>query len=1264
MASNAGRAGKGGPTGIEMTSPEAWSGQQLEQAGTDYLRLNAQQDTCRGRVWRFMDGVTPAGKVYEFFNVGLILFNTVCFIFGSLFDIRYNIDTDGRYLGPSCDWCDLVLFGNNPNNELHGSSLLEIGTVIVFSVDYLFRFYSCIEDPDWPTRSRYVFSFFSVVDLVAILPFYIEQLSRVEIGATQFLRLLRLLRLFRFEGRYSVAFTLLQDVFKQKSTVLITAGFVGGVVWIICSGFYYLAEHKNPLMIYCPTCPDVDMDACTISPVGFVDCAKGGCPGGSSTCFGLFESIPRAMFQTIVNLFGEFPLATQYRGWGMVVGTIVALFAVAVFGIPCGIIGSGFEELLAKQKEDEKDAREAAGLPRERRPSEIRREQILKGVVAEKDAICQACIKSPWRAATYEFLHSYTDAGDRFQTLLIVCILISIISFFLGSVAFIQKTQWVMDILNVLEAVTIFVFTVDYVLRMYCIGILPEYSGCLGLLKYALSFGAVVDFLSVAPSLYSMVNGKAGSTGVWLRVLRLARIGKTEAFAEATSVLGCVMSEQGDVLAVTGFMALINWIVFSGMMYFSERLNPDQSMAQYYNNIPNSMWITLLNLSGEVPLNAYTPMGQVTIGVMGVVAVGFVSIPIGVISAGLKDHFDCVEEDEDVDVILEKATTPDPAFGHYPRGSAAQVLMDCKGSIRMFVEGETVLGRHFGNFIILLIMATVGLVIMETVPGWRCNGEEKNLEMCIVFEHIEAVSIVLFTIEYLLRLVSAVAPLQFMVSFYALVDLLAIVPYYVAQANRGGWVDRHTQLFLMFRILRLLKVSKQVPALTLIDDAFKARANALAVTFSLAAIIWIICSSMMYLAESTDVENGIDPQPLTGCNDGCTEAQRYDNAFASLPFTFVHLTGDYPIVDYNKFGRCVCTFMVFAAAGIVGIPTGLVADSFSQLVAKHHGEDTMLRSYDVEFLKLHGQPVPREFRLTCLDTLQWKVHVFLHGDEHGHRSFKSFVWNCSLLTLIFMNVAVVLIQSIPQVEADVPVVIFDVFETVSVAVFTVEYLMRLFSVPKDIVHLYSRWLYVTTFFGIVDLVTVVPWYLEIVLRSFGYSTASLSRIFRLVRLFRLLQLEHFLTAFTVLDNVFFRSASVLGATGLLALVIWVATAALFFLFERENPNFCSVWETQACSDWYTEGCVCAESAMDTLPHALFYTAIFLCGEWALIDFTVPGKFLCLFLCVIGIGLYAIPTGTLFESFGAVLEGGLDALDQDKSPEDVKDDKKKLDTRAE
>lgn len=121
---------------------------------------------------------------------------------------------------------------------------------------------------------------------------------------------------------------------------------------------------------------------------------------------------------------------------------------------------------------------------------------------------------------------------------------------------------------------------------------------------------------------------------------------------------------------------------------------------------------------------------------------------------------------------------------------------------------------------------------------------------------------------------------------------------------------------------------------------------------------------------------------------------------------------------------------------------------------------------------------------------------------------------------------------------------------------------------------------------------------------------------RIIRIFRVLQLEDFVVAFSKLDNVFRASKDVLKATGLMAIIIWVGSAALFFLFESNNPNFrecddsvpavgtekhpgCYDFESTAeCNDHYPG--MCSQKAFTNMPSALFYVAVFLGGEWGVV----------------------------------------------------------------
>jgi hypothetical protein len=249
---------------------------------TTERRSNTQRSTLHA----FLEA---PGSIYEVVTIVLILVNVVAFCLGTLFVKEFNPQPPFK----CSTMCDAVFFGNDENNGLDGTSILEIVTVAVFTVDYALRFYVAGEEKQFvgfSGRVRFVCTFFSLVDLVSIVPFYIDFAVPGNLPASQFLRMFRLLRLMKVEGRYIEAFTLIDDVIREQKGVLGTAGFVGASTWVICSAFYYVAEHRSHLSIYCGGAsqdvldggctPDkINVQLCNFDEWGLVNCTKGGCPG-------------------------------------------------------------------------------------------------------------------------------------------------------------------------------------------------------------------------------------------------------------------------------------------------------------------------------------------------------------------------------------------------------------------------------------------------------------------------------------------------------------------------------------------------------------------------------------------------------------------------------------------------------------------------------------------------------------------------------------------------------------------------------------------------------------------------------------------------------------------------------------------------------------------------------------------------------------------------------------------------------------------------
>jgi len=469
------------------------------------------------------------------------------------------------------------------------------------------------------------------------------------------------------------------------------------------------------------------------------------------------------------------------------------------------------------------------------------------------------------------------------------------------------------------------------------------------------------------------------------------------------------------------------------------------------------------------------------------------------------------------------------------------------------------------------------------------------------------------------------------------------------------------------------------------------------VTGYAAITLWTIFAGLIYLFEYTDSTNEIDPVPLqSSCTDDCTMMDRFQNYFDSMFFVGIHLTGDYPITTYTWPAKVVNFFMVVSAVGVVSIPSGLIANGFMDIVQsknkakKNNPEDAAAAAadddhvegddwYEVEYRALKGVSPPNSPWGPGVDYWQNVVNTFLNGTKDASGKTKhtpfSLAGRIFIFTVIIANILAVIVESVPTIDKAVgndSGNFFDSFEFFSIAVFTLEYASRLFCAPKNRESLYSSWVYAQTFFGIVDLLSTAPWYIEQLMVATGTIAdgGDAAQVFRIFRIVRLLQLEDFLTAFSKLDNVFRASMDILKSTILLAVIIWVGGGSLFFISERNNPNFRDCGDsiplrsilngtdivpgcydfpsTDACNDYYGAG-TCDQKVFVNLPNTLYMMAVFLGGEWGVTDFTWFGKILCTLICYVGIALYAIPAATLFEKFGEVL--GMEGDEEDEEEEE-------------
>lgn len=225
-------------------------------------------------------------------------------------------------------------------------------------------------------------------------------------------------------------------------------------------------------------------------------------------------------------------------------------------------------------------------------------------------------------------------------------------------------------------------------------------------------------------------------------------------------------------------------------------------------------------------------------------------------------------------------------------------MWELRARIRPVIESrETPAGRIFDWAIQLMILVSVVSYTIETIPG-------HSEEFYTVLRSIEVSLLAIFTGEYLVRLWVAERPWKFIFSFYGLVDLISILPFYL---TLGGDLRA-------VRAIRMLKILRYSRAMNRFRLAFIEIRAELAV-FAIASLLVIYLAAVgIYI-----FENPAQPQIFRSVFDGIW--------WAVATLTTVGYGDVYPITMGGK----VFTFLVLAVGlGVVAVPSALLASALSR----------------------------------------------------------------------------------------------------------------------------------------------------------------------------------------------------------------------------------------------------------------------------------------------------------------------------------------------
>ena len=212
----------------------------------------------------------------------------------------------------------VVALQSMPEMTAHDALLaqLERWSVYIFTLEYLLRIWTCVENPRFahPIRGRlrYICSGMGIIDLLALAPFYLAPLAVPNTVVFWLLRVFRLVRVLKF-GRYNASIGLLGRVFRSRQEELLLSLVLVMTLVIISSTAMYAVEHDEQ--------PKV------------------------------FSSIPASMWWGVVTLttvgYGDvYPITIA----GKVVAGISVLLGVGLFALPAGILASGFSEEMQRHR--------------------------------------------------------------------------------------------------------------------------------------------------------------------------------------------------------------------------------------------------------------------------------------------------------------------------------------------------------------------------------------------------------------------------------------------------------------------------------------------------------------------------------------------------------------------------------------------------------------------------------------------------------------------------------------------------------------------------------------------------------------------------------------------------------------------------------------------------------------------------------------------------------------------------------------------------
>ena len=220
-------------------------------------------------------------------------------------------------------------------------------------------------------------------------------------------------------------------------------------------------------------------------------------------------------------------------------------------------------------------------------------------------------------------------------------------------------------------------------------------------------------------------------------------------------------------------------------------------------------------------------------------------------------------------------------------------------------EADTKEGRLFDVILLLAIIASIVLVMLESIESFD-NKYHNFLNIS------EWIITILFSIEYILRIISIKKPWKYIFSFYGIIDFLSTIPKYLSFIFVGSHHFAALRALRLLRVFRILKLARYIGASNNLKLALKASRAKIAVFLFFVVIVCIILGTIMYMIEGE--ENGFTSIPV------------------SVYWAIVTLTtvGFGDIAPQTPLGQLIASAIMILGYSIIAIPTGIVSSEITK----------------------------------------------------------------------------------------------------------------------------------------------------------------------------------------------------------------------------------------------------------------------------------------------------------------------------------------------